>query len=61
MYLQRNGYSGNHQVPDITLVGCCTHARRKFDEALKTLPSRCRLPKKMKQTNSNSKIYEKSC
>ena len=29
------GYNG---LPDITLVGCWAHARRKFDEALKALP-----------------------
>ncbi|PGU02839.1 IS66 family transposase [Bacillus cereus] len=37
-YLQVDGYSGYHQVPDVTLVGCWAHARRKFDEALKALP-----------------------
>lgn len=37
-YLQVDGYSGYHQIPDVTLVGCWAHARRKFDEALKALP-----------------------
>ncbi|MBT2673223.1 transposase [Streptomyces sp. ISL-14] len=37
-YLQVDGYSGYNQVPDVTLVGCWAHARRKFDEALKALP-----------------------
>ena len=37
-YLQVDGYSGYHQVPDIILVGCWAHATRKFDEALKALP-----------------------
>lgn len=37
-YLQVDGYSSYHQVPDVTLVGCWAHARRKFDEALKGLP-----------------------
>ena len=38
-YLYVDGYSGYHGIPDVTLVGCWAHARRKFDEALKTLPA----------------------
>lgn len=38
-YLQTDGYSGYHKVENVTLVGCWAHARRKFDEALKTLPA----------------------
>jgi transposase len=38
-YLHVDGYAGyNGLPPDITLVGCWAHARRKFDEALKVLP-----------------------
>ncbi|CAM4155278.1 Transposase and inactivated derivatives [Bacillus paramycoides] len=37
-YLQVDGYSGYHQVQDVTLVGCWAHAKRKFDDALKALP-----------------------
>ncbi len=38
-YLHVDGYAGyNALQPDITLVGCWAHARRKFDEALKALP-----------------------
>ena len=37
-YLHVDGYSGYHGIPDVTLVGCWAHARRKFDEALKALP-----------------------
>lgn len=37
-YLHVDGYSGYNHVPDVTLVGCWAHARRKFDEALKALP-----------------------
>ncbi|WP_036581430.1 IS66 family transposase [Paenibacillus darwinianus] len=37
-YLHVDGYSGYHKVEDVTLVGCWSHARRKFDEALKALP-----------------------
>lgn len=38
-YLQVGGYSGYDMRPDVTLVGCWAHARRKFDEALKVLPT----------------------
>lgn len=38
-YLHTDGYSGYHCLPeDITIVGCLAHARRKFDEAMKSLP-----------------------
>ena len=38
-YLHTDGYSGYHNLPkDITVVGCWAHARRKFDEAVKSLP-----------------------
>jgi len=40
-YLHADGYSGYHNLPDgITVVGCWAHARRKFDEALKTIPEK---------------------
>jgi transposase len=38
-YLQVDGYAGYHKVPDVILVGCWAHARRKFTEALNALPS----------------------
>lgn len=37
-YLHVDGYPGYHGLKDIILVGCWAHARRKFDEALKSLP-----------------------
>ena len=38
-YLHTDGYAGYHNLSDeITVVGCWTHARRKFDEAVKSLP-----------------------
>lgn len=37
-YLQIDGYAGYNGLPDVILVGCWAHARRKFDEALKALP-----------------------
>jgi len=40
-YLHTDGYSGYHSLPlDITVVGCWAHARRKFDEAMKSMPAK---------------------
>lgn len=37
-YLHVDGYAGYNGLPDVILIGCWAHARRKFDEALKALP-----------------------
>ena len=38
-YLHTDGYAGYHDLgEDITVVGCWAHLRRKFDEAVKSLP-----------------------
>ena len=38
-YLHTDGYQGYHNLPEgITVVGCWAHLRRKFDEAVKSLP-----------------------
>ncbi len=38
-YLHTDGYAGYHNLPPgITVVSCWAHARRKFDEAMKSLP-----------------------
>ena len=38
-YLHTDGYAGYHNLGEnITVVGCWAHARRKFDEAVKSLP-----------------------
>ncbi len=37
-YLHVDGYAGYNGVPDVTLVGCFAHARRRFGEAVKSLP-----------------------
>ncbi|APC08157.1 transposase IS66 family protein [Moorella thermoacetica] len=37
-YLHVDGYTGYNELPDVTMVGCWAHARRKLDEALKALP-----------------------
>ncbi len=39
-YLHADGYDGYHKLPEcISVVGCWAHVRRKFDEALKSLPA----------------------
>ena len=38
-WLHADGYQGYHRLPEkIRVVGCWAHARRKFDEALTTVP-----------------------
>lgn len=38
-WLHADGYTGYHSLPQqIRVVGCWTHARRKFDEAFKAVP-----------------------
>lgn len=37
-YLQTDGYSGYDLVPDVIHVGCMAHMRRKFHDAVSTLP-----------------------
>ncbi|MGI6491367.1 MAG: IS66 family transposase [Pelotomaculum sp.] len=47
-YLHCDGYEGYHKLPEsIIVVGCLAHLRRKFFDALKTLP-------KEKQAESNA-------
>ena len=42
-YLHADGYEGYHRLQDsIKVVGCWAHARRKFDEALKSAPEQGR-------------------
>jgi transposase len=38
-YLQTDGYSGYNKVENVTQLGCWSHARRKYHEALQILPS----------------------
>jgi hypothetical protein len=43
-YLHADGYDGYHLLPpNIKVVGCWQHLRRKFDEALKSLPIKDRI------------------
>lgn len=37
-FLNVDGYSGYHGLENVILVGCLSHARRKFTDALKALP-----------------------
>jgi transposase len=54
-YLHADGYEGYHSLPnEITVVGCLAHARRKFDEALKSL-------KPENRANSNIAQGKKYC
>ena len=54
-WLHADGYQGYHKLPEnIRVVGCWAHARRKFDEALQTLP-------KEKQKGSPAAIGECYC
>ena len=40
-FVHADGYSGYHDLPkNITIVGCFSHARRKWDEALRMLPEK---------------------
>ena len=40
-WLHADGYPGYHKLPEkIRVVGCWAHLRRKFDEAVKSLPQR---------------------
>jgi transposase len=43
-YLQVDGYAGYHKVADVTLVGCWSHARREFTDALKSVPANSTKP-----------------
>ena len=47
-YLHTDGWEAYHKLPEVTIVGCWAHARRKFDEALKTLA-----PKDREGTNAH--------
>ncbi|MDL2248354.1 IS66 family transposase [Tyzzerella sp. OttesenSCG-928-J15] len=56
-YLHADGYSGYHSLEkygNITVIGCLAHARRKFNEALKTIPEKDR-------ENSNAFIGKSYC
>jgi transposase len=45
-YLHVDGYAGYEGLPKVELVGCWAHARRKFVEAAKALPSSSNNPRK---------------
>jgi len=38
-FLHTDGYAAYHTLPEMTVVGCWVHMRRKFEEALKAIPS----------------------
>lgn len=41
-YVHVDGYPGYHKIQGVTLSGCWAHARRYYDEALKSMPSSAR-------------------
>jgi transposase len=54
-YLHADGYQGYYTLPEnITVVGCWAHARRKFDEAVNSLP-------KSDQKESSAMIGQQYC
>jgi transposase len=54
-YLHADGYQGYYTLSDkITVVGCWSHARRKFDEAVNSLP-------KSEQKESSAMIGQRYC
>jgi transposase len=54
-YLHTDGYAAYHSLPEnIVVVGCWAHARRKFDEALKSVP-------KQDRQNSSALIGKQYC
>jgi hypothetical protein len=55
-YLHVDGYPGYNGIPDVTLAGCWAHLRRKFDEALKGLPSKLRKSKGAKSREALDQI-----
>lgn len=38
-FIHVDGYSGYNDLPNITLVGCIAHARRKFTDIIKAMPN----------------------
>jgi transposase len=38
-FLHADGYAVYHKLPDITVIGCWTHMRRRFADALKVIPA----------------------
>jgi hypothetical protein len=41
-YLHTDGYQAYHKLPNVTVVGCLAHVRRRFADILKTLPEHAR-------------------
>ena len=52
-YLHTDGYEAYHGLPQVTVAGCWAHARRKFDEAMKTLPA----PERENSLSARGKRY----
>lgn len=39
-YVHADGYAGYNNIPNVTIVGCWAHARRKFKEAIIAMPNK---------------------
>lgn len=39
-YMHTDGYAGYNDIPNIKIIGCWAHARRKFIEALQSMPDK---------------------
>lgn len=39
-YVHTDGYAGYNSLPDVIIIGCWAHARRKFSEALTAMPDK---------------------
>jgi transposase len=48
-YLHVDGYEAYHSLPNIKIIGCWVHLRRKFDDALKAAPEEQRAGSKAQQ------------
>ena len=59
-YLQSDGYAGYNSVEDVIQVGCMAHARRKFAEAIKSLPKGADISKTKTNEGINyfTKLYK---
>lgn len=57
-FLQTDGYSGYHAVENVTHIGCFSHARRKFEDAIKAQPKGKRSPTAEQGVAYCSKLFQ---
>ena len=56
--MQTDGYSGYHAVENVTHIGCFSHARRKFEDAIKAQPKGKRSPTAEQGVAYCSKLFQ---